>query len=120
MAGELVLDTPLQSQKTLVWWLYIFHAISLVFSLGMLSFIPLIVNYVKRDDAAGTFVHSHHGWQIRSFWWYLVWMALGFIPFFTIILMPLAWLIWCLAWIWKAYRLIKGFIDLNDNKAMPV
>ena len=80
MTSELVLDTPLQSQKTLVWWLYIFHAISLVFSLGMLSFIP----------------------------------------FFTIILMPLAWLIWCLAWIWKAYRLIKGIIYLNDNKAMPV
>jgi uncharacterized membrane protein len=124
MANELVLDTPEepaneQAQKTLVRWLYVFHFLSLIFSLGMLSFIPLIVNYIKRDDSAGSFVETHHSWQIRSFWWYLGWMVIGFFPFFTIILMPLAWLIWSLAWLWKAYRLIKGMIYLNENRAMP-
>ncbi|MDB5775069.1 MAG: hypothetical protein JWP38_1202 [Herbaspirillum sp.] len=119
MAGELVLDAPLQSQKSLVWWLYVFHALSLVFSLGLFSFIPLIINYVKRGDADGTFVRSHHSWQIRSFWWYLVWMALGVIFFFTFFLIPLGWLVCTVAWVWKAYRLIRGFINLNDNKAMP-
>ncbi len=120
MANELVLDMPLQSQKTLVWWLYMFHGLSLIFSLGMLSFIPLIINYIKRDDAAGTFVQTHHNWQIRSFWWYLVWMVAGSVVFVTVVGIPLAILIWCLAWLWKAYRLIKGFIYLNDNNAMPV
>lgn len=112
-------DTPLQSQKTLVWWLYILHGLSLVFSLGLLSFIPLIINYVKREDAVGTFVLSHHSWQIRSFWWYAAWMVAGVILFVTIIGIPLAYLIWFAAWIWKAYRLIRGFINLNDNRAMP-
>jgi uncharacterized membrane protein len=120
MSDTLILDSPLQSQKTLVWWLYLLHGASLLFSLGMLSFVPLIVNYVKREDAAGTFVFTHHGWQIRSFWWYLVWMAAGVAVFATVVGIPLAILIWALAWLWKAYRLIKGFIYLNDNKPMPL
>ncbi|RXZ38887.1 hypothetical protein D9O50_05180 [Oxalobacteraceae bacterium CAVE-383] len=108
-----------QAQKSLARWLYIFHGLSLIFSLGMLSFIPLIVNYIKRGDAAGTIVATHHSWQIRSFWWYFGWVAFGFVPFFTFVLMPLAWLIWALAWIWKAYRLIKGLIYLNEDRPMP-
>ena len=117
---ELVFDARLQSAKDLAWWLYIFHGLSLVLSLGMLSWLPLIVNYIKRGDAADTFVYSHHRWQIRSFWWYLFWLVAGGIAWITLIGIPLAVLIWSLAWIWKAYRIIKGWLDLNDNKAMPV
>ena len=120
MPQEIVLDNRLQSVKNLAWWLYMAHAASFVFSLGMFSFIPLIINYVKRDDAADTFVRSHHTWQIRSFWWYLAWMALGALLFISFIGIPLAWLVWAVAWVWKAYRLLKGFLDLNDNKPMPV
>lgn len=117
---ELVLDTKLQSAKDWAWWLYIFHAISFVFSLGAFSWLPLILNYVKREDSANTFVYSHHSWQIRSFWWYLFWMVLGGILFMTFIAIPLAWLVWSAAWIWKAYRLIKGIVDLNANKPMRI
>ncbi|WP_317204484.1 DUF4870 family protein [Janthinobacterium sp.] len=120
MAQDILLDNNLQSTKNLAWWLYLIHAASFVFSLGLFSFIPLIVNYVKRDDAAGTFVQSHHTWQIRSFWWYLFWVVLGAVLFITFIGIPLAWLVWGCAWLWKAYRLIKGFIDLNNNTPMPV
>ncbi|RQO33295.1 hypothetical protein DBR37_13870 [Herminiimonas sp. KBW02] len=119
MNQDLVLDSSLQSAKNLAWWLYLGHAASLVFSLGAFSFIPLIINYVKREDAANTFVYSHHSWQIRSFWWYLVWMAVGGLLFMTIIGIPAAFLLWTVAWIWKLYRLIKGIVDLNDNKPMP-
>lgn len=117
---ELMLDTHLQSAKTLAWWLYICHGACLVFSLGMLSWLPLIANYIKRGDAEGTFVYSHHRWQIRSFWWYLFWLVAGGILWITLLGIPVAILIWTLAWIWKAYRLIKGWLDLNDNKAMPM
>ncbi len=120
MSQELILDEKLNTLKNLAWLLYIFHAASLVFSLGFLSWIPLIISYLKRDDAAGTFVYSHHSWQIRSFFWYLFWVILGVVLFITIIGIPLAWLIWVGAWIWKAYRLIMGFANLNANKAMPV
>ena len=120
MAQELVFDEKLQSAKDLAWWLYLFHGASFLFSLGAFSFIPLIINYIKRDDAAGTFVYSHHNWQIRSFWWYAFWIGIVIVLAFTIIGIPLAWLVGTGAWIWKAYRLLKGFLDLNDNKAMPV
>jgi len=119
MAQELVLDPQLQERKQLAWWLYIFHGISFVFSLGLFSWIPLIISFLKRDDARGTFVYSHHNWQIRSFLWYLFWMIVGGVLAATIILFPVAWLIWGGAWIWKAYRLLKGFIDLDKNKPMP-
>ncbi len=119
MSQDLVLDTRLSGTKNLAWWLYIGHAASFFFSLGAFSFIPLIINYVKRPDAVGTFVYSHHTWQIRSFWWYVCWIVVGAICFATFILIPLAWLIWVGAWLWKAYRLIKGLLDLNENKTMP-
>jgi uncharacterized membrane protein len=119
MSQELVLDSKLQSLKNLAWWLYIFHGASLVFSMGAFSWIPLIISYLKRDDAAGTFVYTHHNWQIRSFWWYLVWMVIGGLLFATVIGIPLAFGVWGLAWLWKAYRLIKGLLDLNANQPMP-
>jgi uncharacterized membrane protein len=120
MSNELVLDSNLASSKNLAWWLYLAHAISFLFSLGLLSFLPLIINYLKRGDTTGTFVHSHHSWQIRSFWWYLLWMAVGALLFMTIVGIPIAWLVWICAWLWKAYRLLKGIIDLNSHQSMPV
>ena len=96
------------------------HAVSFVFSLGLFSIIPVIINYIQRPGTEGTFVHSHHTWMIRSFWWYVVWVAVGGILFATLIGIPVAWLVWGGAWIWKAYRLIVGFIRLNNNEVAPV
>ncbi|WP_394782121.1 DUF4870 family protein [Undibacterium sp.] len=119
MSQELVFDDKLHSMKNLAWWLYIFHAVSLVLSLGAFSWIPLIISYLKRGEAAGTFVYSHYSWQIRSFWWYLVWVIIGSALFLTVIGIPVAFAVWFFAWVWKAYRLLKGLMDLNANKAMP-
>ncbi|SFG63089.1 hypothetical protein SAMN05518865_1155 [Duganella sp. CF458] len=115
MAQELVFDNQTRSAKDWAFWLYLGHGLSVFFTLGAASFIPLILNYIKRDDSAGTFVHSHHGWMIRSFWWYLVWIAVGWMLFITIFGIPLAWLVWVGAWLWKIYRLIRGITALNNN-----
>ena len=120
MDGTLVLDSRLQSEKNIAWWLYIAHGASFVFTLGAFSWIPLIINFVKRGDAQGTFVYSHHGWQIRSFLWFVVWMFVSAALWMTVIGIPLAMLVGGIAWLWKAYRLIKGLVDLNANRAMPV
>lgn len=120
MSQELVFDSKLSANKNLTWWLYLFHGASLVLSLGALSWVPLIINYMKRNDTNGTFVYSHHNWQIRSFWWYLFWVIVGGVLCLTVIGIPLAFLVWGGAWLWKAYRMIKGLLDLNDNKAMPM
>ena len=120
MNQELVFDPQTQTGRDLVWWLYLAHAACLVFSLGMLSWLPLIVNYLKRGDVRDTFLYTHHRWQIRSFWWYLFWLFAGGVLWATVIGIPVAILVFSLAWIWKAYRLIKGFLDLQDNKPMQI
>lgn len=117
---ELIFDPRTESAKSLAWWLYVFHGAGFVFSLGLFSLVPLIINYLRRNEASGTFVYTHHSWQIRSFWWYWIWMLIGGVLFITLIGIPLAWLVWTGAWIWEAYRLIRGLLDLNDNKPMPV
>ncbi len=43
---------------------------------GLIAVAGLIVAYIKRDDAAGTYLASHYGWLIRTFWWSLLWGAL--------------------------------------------
>ncbi|PRC92596.1 DUF4870 family protein [Solimicrobium silvestre] len=115
---ELVFDSKLESIKNFAWWFYIFHAVSMLFTLGALSFIPVILSYVKRGEAAGTFVYSHHNWQISSFWIYLACVFIGWMLFITIIGIPVAVILWGCAWLWKAYRLIVGIMALNDNQAI--
>ncbi|WP_323141401.1 DUF4870 family protein [Massilia phyllosphaerae] len=124
MSQELVYERGVEDAKQFARILYVAHALTFFFSAGMLSILVLIVNYVKRPDTAGTMVYSHHTWMIRSFWWYAIWFAIATVIFFTLGLiligLPIAWGIWGLAWIWMAYRIIRGFMDLNNNKPMPV
>ncbi|GAB3452081.1 membrane protein [Massilia terrae] len=122
MTQQLVLDQGLEDAKQTARLLYLAHGLTFFFSLGMLSFLPLIFNYVKRPYTEGTMVYSHHTWMIRSFWIYIVWLAVAVtLIFITFGLgIPLAWLIGIAAWLWKAYRLIRGFVDLNNNRPMPV
>lgn len=120
MDHKIYYDVDTEAQKNLLWWLYVMHSASVFFSLGLLSFIPLIINYLKRGRTEDSFLYSHHSWQIRSFWWYLVWMGISGLVALTFVGIPLAMLIWGVAWLWKAYRLIRGFIDLTDNQAMPM
>ena len=121
MTQELILDRKAEDAKNTARMLYFIHGLTFIFSLGLLSIIPVFINYAKRAETEGTLVYSHHSWMIRSFWWYAGWMLLGWVIFvFTfgfgiVIAAP----IWCIAWLWKAYRLVRGLLDLNDNKAMP-
>lgn len=120
MAQQLVLDEGLEDAKQTARLLYLAHGLTFFFSLGVLSFLPLIVNYVKRPYTVGTLVYSHHTWMIRSFWIYIVCLAVAVLLIVTVIGIPFAWLLGIAAWLWKAYRLIRGFVDLNNNRPMPV
>jgi uncharacterized membrane protein len=116
----MVLENNVEDAKNFARILYVVHGLTFFFSLGLLSFLPLIVNYVKRPYTQGTLVYSHHTWMIRSFWFYLVWMVVAVVLAVTLIGIPLAWLVGVGAWLWMAYRIIRGFLDLNNNRAMPV
>lgn len=118
--------------RTLTLILYILYIIA-IFSGGLFAIIALIINYVKRDAVQGSIFASHFTWQIRTFWWYLVWNIIAFIPFLLLFFTTnnenafagvavtatiFAVAVVIVAWIWIVYRAIRGLISLNDNKPM--
>jgi uncharacterized membrane protein len=105
----------LASLKTLTMAVYVLQALSVF--VGITAIVGVVINYIKRDETAGTIYESHFDWQIRTFWWGLAWSVLGFILLFAL---GLGLLIWFVAGIWAIYRVVKGFLKLNDNQpVMP-
>jgi len=102
------------SQKTLTTVVYGLHAASFIF--GITSIIAVIVNYVKRDEVAGTWLESHFKWQIRTFWWGLLWLVIGTLTTPFIVGVPIIFV----SVIWYIYRIVKGWLRLNDDKQMYV
>ena len=116
----------------LAYAMYGLAAISGIVSSGLFFIAPLlclfgivgvIVCYVKRDEAAGTWVASHFTWLIRTFWWSLAWGVLGWLVMFTLGLIligiPIAIGIWLVAGIWFLYRVIKGYLYFKDSRPLP-
>ena len=95
--------------------------------IGVIGIAGVIVAYVKRDDAAGTWVASHLRWLIRTFWFSVLWGAITWlIGWFVMITlgwlligMPIAFLIWAITPIWVIYRVIRGYLLFNDSKPIP-
>jgi len=124
-----------QQHASLVNWtqfIYALHALSLLtgilgvatvigaFLTGWPSLIAVILNYVKRGDARGTWLESHFRWQIRTFWFGLLWVSLCVI--FIIVTLGLGLLV---AWIplvgvglWFIYRIVRGWLALAGRRPM--
>ena len=88
------------------------------FVFGIPSIIAVIVNYVNQPNARGTFLESHFRWQIRTFWYALMWILIGIVLFITIIGIPIAWIVIVGAGIWVIYRIARGWLTLQDRKPM--
>ncbi|MGH8851401.1 MAG: DUF4870 family protein [Casimicrobiaceae bacterium] len=84
--------------------------------LGLVGIIGLILAYVKRDEAAGTWLQSHYRWLIRTFWFSVLWNIVGWLALITLIGIPIAIGIWIAATIWVLYRLIRGYVLFKDSK----
>ena len=61
--------------KTLTIVIYALQAAS--FIVGLTFLVAVIMNYIKRDDVRGTWLESHFRWQIRTFWFCLLWGLIG-------------------------------------------
>jgi uncharacterized membrane protein len=88
------------------------------FVFGWPSIIAVIVNYVKRADARGTYVESHFRWQIRTFWFAALWCVVAGVLFLTIIGIPFAFGILFATGIWAMYRIVRGWLALRDRRPM--
>ena len=113
----------------LIYGLHLFSAINGVltsafvvtaFLSGWPSILAVLLNYVKRDATRGTYLESHFRWQIRTFWFALLWLVIGAILVVTIIGIPLAWIMVMIVGLWVLYRMIRGVARLMDDAPMPV
>jgi len=122
-------------ESTMIGWtqlIYGLHAFSLLtgivgaatlvgaFLIGWPSLIAVILNYVKRGDVRGTWLESHFRWQIRTFWFGLLWVGLCllFIIMTLGIGILIAWLPLGLLGIWFIYRIVRGWIALSERRPM--
>jgi uncharacterized membrane protein len=122
-------------EEGLVTWthvIYALHAFSLLigivgvatvfgaFLTGWPSIIAVIFNYVKRGEVRGTWLESHFRWQIRTFWFGLLWVSLCVL--FVILTLGIgilvAWLPLAIVSIWFIYRIGRGWIALNGRQPM--
>ncbi|MEK8048293.1 DUF4870 family protein [Ideonella margarita] len=100
--------------KQLTMIIYILYALSAF--IGITGLAAIIINYIKREDAAGTLYESHFTWQIRTFWWSLLWAVIGFVT----LIIGVGVVILVIDSIWVIYRIVKGILNCNDGKPMPV
>jgi uncharacterized membrane protein len=107
---QVVLRDNEKSAKTLTAVIYGLYAAS--FLVGLTAIVGIVINYVKREDVAGTFLESHFRWQIRTFWFGLLWTVLGVAT--TLILV--GWAVLFANSVWIIYRIVKGWLYLNDNR----
>ena len=99
--------------KTLTMVVYALQALG--FLVGISWIVAVVINYVKREEVAGTWLESHFRWQIRTFWFGLLWGVLGAI----LLLVIVGWFVLVADAIWVIYRIVKGWLYLNDGKPLP-
>jgi uncharacterized membrane protein len=91
--------------------------------LTIIGIVAVIIAYVKRDDASGTWTASHVTWLIRTFWWSLLWNVVGMLVLVTLGLIligiPIAYGIWIATTIWVIYRLVRGYLYFKDSQPIP-
>ena len=89
------------------------------FLTGWPSIIAVILNYLKRSDVRGTWLDSHFSWQIRTFWFALLWLVLGAVLLATVVGIPVAFVLWFGTGIWVLYRIIRGWMALSSQRVLP-
>ena len=125
---------PLPSVVTVAHIVYALHTFAIVVGIAgsatvigsfigsVPSIVAVILNYVKRSDVRGTWLESHFRWQIRTFWFGLLWVSLCvlFVIFTLGIGILIVWLPIAVVTIWFIYRIARGWAALNSNQPMKI
>jgi uncharacterized membrane protein len=121
---------PIPSVLTVAHLVYALHTLAIVvgivgaatvigsFVSSVPSIVAVIFNYVKRGDARGTWAASHYRWQIRTFWYTLLWALIGWALIITIIGAVVGVPILIALTLWLIYRIGRGWLRLRDRLPM--
>ena len=82
------------------------------------SIIGVIINYVKRGGARGTWAASHYRWQIRTFWFALLWLIIATLLVVTLVGAPVGLIMLIALTLWLIYRIARGWLRLLDKQPM--
>ena len=129
--------TPVQPVRSDVTWTHVIYALHAVgvglgiassafivtsFLFGLPSIVAVILNYVKRSDVRGTFLESHFRWQIRTFWYALLWIVVASLLSLPLMLVLVGfatlWLAAVVAGVWVLYRVVRGWMRLASRLPM--
>ena len=122
---------PPEGLVTLTHVIYGLHAFSAITGLtsaafvvtaflsGWPSIIAVIINYMKRNETRGTYLDSHFGWQIRTFWYSVLWFVVAGLFILTGIGIFIGVPLLLLLGLWVLYRIARGWITLGNGKPMP-
>jgi len=114
-------------------WMYALHAVAAVIGISTAAFIAtafvfsipsiiaVIMNYVKRDEVRGTWLDSHFGWQLRTFWYAALWILVIVVLSTPLVLLlglglVTMWLGISLVGLWILYRVVRGWLALKDRR----
>lgn len=127
---------PAPSLVTIAHLIYALHALSLVigafgaatvigaFLFGWPSIVAVVIGYVKRGEARGTWLESHFRWQIRTFWFALAWAVLTFVAAAVLAIVLIGFALWVIGLfalgVWAIYRIARGWLGLLDRRPLPV
>lgn len=130
-----------QEQRSLVTYNHVTYLLYVVsyFTAGILWILPIFMNYAKRREADGTWLATHFDWQIKTFWYSIVFFVIGSMLILfalgglgvsvmadsgnlaigSIVLTGLGIMIIAFTFIWHLYRIVRGWIALTDNRPVP-
>ena len=134
MTDATVVRDPDPSLITTLHITYALHAVGLAigafgastvvgaFIFGWPSIIAVVINYVKRGDARGTWLESHFTWQIRTFWYAVLWSCVVFLLGALLVIVLIGFAIWAVGLfalgVWAIYRIALGWTRLNARRAI--
>jgi len=134
MTDATIVREPDSSLVTTLHITYALHAVGLAigalgaasvlgsFIFGWPSIIAVIINYVKRGDARGTWLESHFEWQIKTFWYAVAASILIAISGLLLAIVLIGFAIWAVGFfalgVWAIYRIAKGWMRLRDRRAI--
>jgi uncharacterized membrane protein len=105
-------DAALKKQEGLLKVTYALYALSII--LPITSIVGVVIAYIKRGEIEGSYLDTHYRWLIRTFWWSALLGIVGLVTFFF----GIGIVVFVATGVWFIYRVIKGFLKLNDGLAV--